>query len=158
MSGAFFHGRYLSDSSAYQIEGISPKIVNLSQITASAPSDSVIQNSGQAFLQGLYPPAGSSASQVLRNGSTVEAPLDGYQLIPMSQIQSGSGSEDNTWLQSTSACNNSEVSSNDYFYSTSFQELPNVPFWSIWPPQHTVLRITLGPKTLTCKKSPEPFR
>lgn len=123
MSGAFFNRRYLLDNSAYQIEGISPKIVNLSQITASAPADSVIQNSGQAFLQGLYPPAGSSASQVLRNGSTVEAPLDGYQLIPMSQIQSGSGSEDNTWLQSTSTCNNAEVSSNDYFYSTPFQEL-----------------------------------
>ncbi|KAJ5195567.1 uncharacterized protein N7498_009005 [Penicillium cinerascens] len=122
LSGAFFNGRYLSDSSAYQIEGISPKIVNLAQVSASAPEDNVIQNSGQAFLQGLYPPAGSSASQVLRNGSTIEAPLDGYQLIPMSQIESGSDSEDNTWLQSTSTCYNAEVSSNEYFYSTPFQE------------------------------------
>jgi acid phosphatase len=49
--------------------------------------------------------------------------LNGYQLIPMSDVQSGSGAEDNTWLQSTSTCANAVVSSNNYFYSASYKEL-----------------------------------
>lgn len=125
MSGSFFNNRYISSSSAFQIEGISTEIVNLSQITASAPQDNVIQTSGQAFLQGLYPPIGTAANETLRNGSTIQSPMNGYQLIPMSDVQSGSGSEDNTWLESTSTCAKAEVSSNNYLYSTSYMDLFN---------------------------------
>jgi len=123
LSGNFFNNRYISTGSAYHIEGISPKIVDLTQITASAPQDSVIQNSGQAFLQGLYPQVGSAANETLRNGSIIQSPLNGYQLIPMSGVRSGSGAENNAWLQSTSSCANAEVSSNNYFYSASYKEL-----------------------------------
>lgn len=136
LTGNFFHNRYLSSSSAYHIEDISPHFVNLSQITASAPQDSVLQLSGQAFLQGLYPPVGPSASETLRNGTIIHAPLNGYQLIPMSNVKSGSGSEDNTWLQGTSACNNAEVSSNNYYYSTPYQRLlssTNMTYQSLAP-------------------------
>lgn len=123
MSGNFFHQRYISASSQNHIEGISSSVVNLAQISASAPQDTVIQNSGQAFLQGLYPPVGQSANETLRNGSVIYSPLSGYQLIPLADVQSGSGSEDNTWLQSTSSCANGLVSSNDYYYSTSYKQL-----------------------------------
>lgn len=123
MTGNFFHQRYISASSQNHIEGISSSGVNLAQISASAPQDTVIQISGQAFLQGLYPPVGSAANETLRNGSVIYSPLSGYQLIPMSAVNSGSGSEDNTWLQSTSSCANALVSSNDYYYSTSYQQL-----------------------------------
>ncbi|KAJ5995786.1 hypothetical protein N7481_002763 [Penicillium waksmanii] len=123
MTGEFFHDRYISANSSYKIDGISTDIVNLAQITASAPQDDVIDNSGVGFLQGLYPPVGSIATETLRNGSIVEVPLNGYQLIPMSDVQSGSGSEDNTWLQSTSSCGKAIVSSNNYFYSNSYESL-----------------------------------
>jgi acid phosphatase len=123
MTGNFFHHRYISSTSQNNIEGISSSVVNLAQISASAPQDTVIQSSGQAFLQGLYPPIGSAANETLRNGSVVYSPLSGYQLIPLSDVKSGSSSEDNTWLQSTSDCSNAEVSSNDYYYSTSYQQL-----------------------------------
>ncbi|KAJ5669696.1 hypothetical protein N7462_010766 [Penicillium macrosclerotiorum] len=123
LSGSFFNDRYISSNSAYHIEGISSPVVNLAQIAASAPQDNVIQTSGQAFLQGLYPPLGSSASERLRNGSTIHLPLSGYQLIPMGDVQSGSGSEDNTWLESTSTCSKATLSSNAYYYSTSYEEL-----------------------------------
>lgn len=122
-TGNFFHERYISASSQDHIEGISSSVVNLAQISATAPQDTVIQISGQAFLQGLYPPIGTAANETLRNGTTVFSPLSGYQLIPMGDVQSGSSSEDNTWLQSTSECNNAEVSSNDYYYSSQYQEL-----------------------------------
>jgi hypothetical protein len=123
MTGNFFHNRYISASSENHIEGISSSVVNLAQISASAPQDTVIQISGQAFLQGLYPPVGSAANETLRNGTTVYSPLSGYQLIPLQDVKSGTGSEDSTWLQSTSDCNNAEVSSNDYYYSSSYKEL-----------------------------------
>ncbi|KAJ5953551.1 hypothetical protein N7454_000447 [Penicillium verhagenii] len=96
MTGTFFHDRYISANSSYKIDGISSDIVNLAQITASAPQDDVIENSGVGFLQGLYPPV---------------------------DVQSGSGSEDNTWLQSTSSCGKAIVSSNNYFYSNSYESL-----------------------------------
>lgn len=123
MTGDFFRDRYISSNSADHIEGISPDFVHLSQVTASAPQDNVIENSGQAFLQGLYPPVGPAARETLRNGTTILAPMSGYQLIPMSEVKSGSGSEDSAWLQSTSSCNNAKVSSNNYFYSTTYQQL-----------------------------------
>ncbi|CAI7612219.1 unnamed protein product [Penicillium manginii] len=118
MTGSFFHDRYISANSSYKIDGISTDI-----ITASAPQDDVIENSGVGFLQGLYPPAGSVAEETLRNGTTVEVPLNGYQLIPMSDVQSGSGSEDNSWLQSTSSCGKAIISSNNYFDSKSYESL-----------------------------------
>ncbi|CAI7634271.1 unnamed protein product [Penicillium manginii] len=117
MTGSFFHDRYISANSSHKIDGISTDIVNLAQITASAPQDDVIDNSGVGFLQG------SIATETLRNGSTVEVPLNGYQLIPMSDVKSGSGSEDNTWLQSTSSCGKAIVSSNNYFNSNSYVSL-----------------------------------
>lgn len=123
MTGQFFHDRYISPSSALQVEGISPQIVNLTQVLASAPIDDVIQNSGQAFLQGLYPPAGNVAPETLRNGSTIQAPFNGYQLIPMTTVQSGSNSENNPWLESTTSCNLATQSSNDYYYSAQYQKL-----------------------------------
>jgi len=123
MTGTLFHDRYISSDSSYQIEGISTDIVNLAQVTASAPQDDVIENSGEGFLQGLYPPIGSLASETLRNGSTVQSPMNGYQLIPMSDVPSGTGSEDNTWLQGTTSCNNAKVSSDNYFSSNSFKSL-----------------------------------
>lgn len=123
MTGSFFHDRYISANSPYHIDGISTDIVNLAQVTASAPQDDVIENSGEGFLQGLYPPVGSIGTETLRNGSTIQSPLNGYQLIPMSDVRSGSGSEDSTWLQSTSLCNKAKVSSNNYFYSKSYLDL-----------------------------------
>ncbi|CZR63309.1 uncharacterized protein PAC_13206 [Phialocephala subalpina] len=47
----------------------------------------VLQNSATGFLQGLYPPVGATlGSQSLANGSSIEAPFDGYQLIPVSVL------------------------------------------------------------------------
>jgi hypothetical protein len=54
VAGTVFRDRYILSGSSNQIEGISTDVVNLAQIKASAPQDTVIQLSGQAFLQGLY--------------------------------------------------------------------------------------------------------
>lgn len=121
--GSYYHGRYINSSSSSQIHGISPSLVRLSQLNVSAPTDNVIQNSAAGWLQGLYPPAGQTANQTLSNGTSVQPPLNGFQLIPVSTISSGSDSESSSWLQGVTGCQNAAISSNNYFSSTPYQSL-----------------------------------
>jgi acid phosphatase len=122
-TGSSYHDRYINSTSSQQIDGISEQLVDLSQLTASAPADAVLQNSATGFLQGVYPPVGSLSSQELANGTTVQAPLNGYQLIPLSLIDSGASSEDSTWLQSTTDCQNAIASSDKYYSSELYNTL-----------------------------------
>ncbi|KAL1296522.1 hypothetical protein AAFC00_000031 [Neodothiora populina] len=123
-SGDYYRSRYIAADATSKIQGMNTDIVKQSQISVSAPADTVLQNSATGFLQGLYPPVGNTlATQTLRNGTNVTTPLNGYQLIPLSLVTSGTGSEDNGWLQSASGCNAAVTSSNNYFYSTEYNEL-----------------------------------
>jgi len=84
----------------------------------------VLQNSATGFLQGLYPPVGSELdTATLKNGTVVTSPMDGYQLIPVELVSSGSGAEDNGWLQSSTGCSKATISSNNYFYSEEYMDL-----------------------------------
>jgi hypothetical protein len=123
-AGTYYHNRYISASSPQHIAGISSGIVKNSQIAVSAPLDTVLQNSAQGFLQGLYPPVGQQ-TEVLANGTTVTAPFNGYQLIPVALVSAGTGSEDNGWLQDASGCANAQISSNNYFSSSEYQKILN---------------------------------
>jgi acid phosphatase len=121
--GQYYNSRYIAAGSPTQISGIEPEIVKLSQLTVSAAVDNVLQNSAAGWLQGLYPPAGTAASQTLRNGTSVESPLNGFQLIPVQAISTGSASESSAWLQGASNCLNAQTSSNAYFSSASYENL-----------------------------------
>ncbi|GAD92104.1 conserved hypothetical protein [Paecilomyces variotii No. 5] len=123
MAGGYYHDRYISASSPLQIQGISDDIVSTTQVAASAPDDDVLMNSATGFLQGLYPPVGTAAKQTLRNGTTVEAPLNGYQLIPVAEVSTGSNSENSAWLQASSNCQKAEISSNNYFSTPQYTNL-----------------------------------
>ncbi|KAH4036620.1 hypothetical protein HBI24_090240 [Parastagonospora nodorum] len=118
-SGQYYRSRYLSGSS--KIRGINEDEVKLSQLAVTAPVDNVLQNSAMGFLQGLYPPV--QTVQTLANGQNVQAPMDGYQLIPVNTIQTGSGSEDAGWLQDASSCQAAKTSSNSFFSSTEYKDL-----------------------------------
>lgn len=123
-SGTWFRENYINGTSP--INGIEPNNVKVSQIAASAPLDNVLWPSAQGFLQGLYPPVGATlGSQTLGNGTVVAAPLDGYQIIPITTLTTGTGSEDSAWLQGASNCANAEVSSNNYFSSSEYMALEN---------------------------------
>lgn len=89
----------------------------------------MLQSSAQGFLQGLYPPA--ETTQTLRNGTVVSAPFGGYQIIPINLVSSGTGSEDNGWLQDASGCQNAQISSNNYFLSQDYMDKLNAtrPFY-----------------------------
>ncbi|KAH8725978.1 histidine phosphatase superfamily [Phaeosphaeriaceae sp. PMI808] len=118
-SGQYYRSRYLSGDS--KIRGINQDIVKLSQISVTAPVDNVLQNSATGFLQGFYPPV--QTVQVLANGKSVQAPMDGYQLIPVNTIAANAGSEDAGWLQDASSCHNAKISSNSYFESKEYADL-----------------------------------
>ncbi|KAL9093295.1 MAG: hypothetical protein Q9165_004036 [Trypethelium subeluteriae] len=123
-SGQYYRSRYVATDASLKISGLNSDIVLQSQIAVSAPSDTVLQNSAQGFLQALYPAVGAQlGNETLANSSSVQAPLNGYQLIPIALVSSGSGSEDSSWLQSASGCYNSITSSNDYFTSADYQSL-----------------------------------
>jgi hypothetical protein len=123
-SGDFYRKRYIESNASSQIFGISPDLASNPQLNVQAPVDTVLQNSAAGFLQGLYPPVGATlGTEKLANGTSVEAPLNGFQLIPVNGITSaasGSNSENSAWLQGQSGCNNAIVSSNDYFFSQEY--------------------------------------
>lgn len=122
--GAYYRDRYIGSDAPQKIQGLNPDEVKLSQLAVSAPQDNVLMNSAQGFLQALYPPIGRNASaEKLRNSSTVEAPMEGYQLIPVSTVSSGTGSEDSAWLQGASNCGNAQTSSSQYYSSAEFKQL-----------------------------------
>jgi hypothetical protein len=118
-SGQYYRSRYLSGAS--KIRGINSDTVKLSQLAVTAPVDNVLQNSATGFLQGLYPPV--QTVQTLANGQNVQAPMDGYQLIPVNTISTGAGSEDSGWLQDASSCLNAKTSSDSYFQSKDYSDL-----------------------------------
>lgn len=75
-------------------------------------------------MQGLYPPVGQGLdTETLKNGTVITSPMQGYQLIPVELVSSGSGSEDNGWLQSASGCAKATISSNNYFTSSQYMNL-----------------------------------
>jgi hypothetical protein len=122
-SGTYYRNRYVNGSSP--IYGIEKDIAQLSQLSVEAPVDIVLQAAAISWLQGVYPPVGTVGTQVLRNGSTVEGPLNGYQLIPVNLVTSASPSsklEDTVWLQGSSGCQNAIVSSNNYFISQDYKD------------------------------------
>lgn len=121
-SGTYYHNRYISSTATRRIRGINDAIVKQSQIAVTAPVDTVLQVSAQGFLQGLYPPIGDLASSQLRNGTRIQSPLNGYQLIPVNQVSTGANSENSPWLQGASNCANAQISSNNYFTSDEFQK------------------------------------
>lgn len=124
-SGTYFRNLYITPGASNPIYGMKTDIVQNSQITASAPLDTVLQNSAAGFLQALYPPVGETlGSANLRNGTVVHTPLNGFQLIPLQVISTGTDSENSAWLQGSTNCANAKIS-NDYFSSSEYNHAYN---------------------------------
>ncbi|KUJ11322.1 histidine acid phosphatase-like protein [Mollisia scopiformis] len=123
-SGGFYRNRYITNGST-QIYGISTDLVKLSQLEVQTAVDDVLQSCATGFLQGLYPPVGATlGSQTLANGTSVEAPFNGYQIVPVNALASAvDNSGDATWLQGASGCVNAVAASNNYFFSSDYKTL-----------------------------------
>ena len=91
--GAFLRATYLDPSSPTVIEGISADVADIDQLDVRADAGgegAVILTSVQGLLQGLFPPT-TDNNITLANGTTVVAPLGGYQAIPGSFPSLNSG-------------------------------------------------------------------
>lgn len=127
-SGTWFRNRYVAGNSTNPILHLSADLASLSQLAITAPVDNVLQSSANVFTQGLYPPAGTEATQTLADGTSTQAPFNGYQYIPINVVSSASstsGAEDSGWLQGSSGCANAVSSSNDYLKSTEYMDFLN---------------------------------
>ncbi|EFQ28778.1 histidine acid phosphatase [Colletotrichum graminicola] len=125
-SGLYYGERYVRDNATAQIRSISADDVRPEQLAVTSPSDVVLQSSAYAFLQGFYPPSGTA--DALANGSRVEAPLGGYQYVPVNSAATGAATtsanaESSEWLQGGSGCGKAVVSSNNYFSSPEYAAL-----------------------------------
>lgn len=127
LSGSWYRSRYIDEKSSTRINGISSDLADLTELAVTAPADNVLQGSAGFFLQGLYPPAGSVNSQKLANGTTIEAPLSGYQYIPVNSAsvtsRGSNQAESSAWLQGNSGCPAAVNSSRAYFQSKEYLEL-----------------------------------
>ena len=112
-SGNYFRDRYVSSNASSRIMGLNSDQVKLSQLTITAPVDNVLVSSAMGFSQALYPATPSTSSETLRNGTVIQSPMNGYQLIPIGATSTGAGSEDSGWLQDATDCGAAEMSSND---------------------------------------------
>lgn len=125
-AGEYFRSRYVASGATSRISGINSDVVKLSQLSISASADNVLMNSAQGFSQALYPAVGDqAATDNLRNGSSVSAPMNGYQLIPVATVSNGQGAENSAWLQDSSNCGNAKASSNEYFSTPEYQSVYN---------------------------------
>lgn len=122
-SGSWYRSRYVQDKASSQIHGISSDSAVLSQLSVTSPADDVLQNSAQAFLQGLYPPVIKTSSNQTSTEEHIPGLLEGYQYIPVNTVGFPSNNvraEDNIGLQSGSACPKAIASTESYFESSDY--------------------------------------
>lgn len=150
-SGQFYRERYVANGAQFKIQGLSADIAVASELYVAAPLDTVLQNSALGFVQGLYP-AITGKSETLRNGTVIQTPLNGYQLIPIDLVEAGTGSENNGWLQDASGCANADSSSNNFFLSAEYQNLLNSTkaFYTNLTP---VINATFSPNQISFKNA-----
>ncbi|KAL5338029.1 histidine phosphatase superfamily [Aspergillus crustosus] len=104
--GSNYRDIYLSSISPKQILGISEDRYIHNQIFASSPDKPVYQDTATAFFQSFYPPLNTlhdhdASEQTLSNGTTIPAPLNGYQYV---FLQSDSDSPNSIWTQGGDDC------------------------------------------------------
>lgn len=134
-SGKFYHDRYFSSNSSYNIAGLNISY-HSSQFMAQAPNSDVIQMSQTAFLQGLYPPLDSISNSedakkaqaeaiqlavTLANGSDIESPLDGYQYVVAQGVDNDA--PDMIWIKGDENCPAFDEASTEYYKTEEFKDL-----------------------------------
>ncbi|ERF77008.1 hypothetical protein EPUS_06876 [Endocarpon pusillum Z07020] len=122
-SGGFYRQRYVDEGAPSRVAGISADEVIPSQIWASAPDQAILYQTATNFLQGLYPPLGelnsTLATEELANGTSSQAPLNGYQFILVHG--EGDTDPDTIWLKGDEACPAYDTASKSYRQSEEYQ-------------------------------------
>ena len=98
--GCYLRDTYLNSESPSYIQGIQTDIADVDQlfIRADAGGGNVILDSAYALLQGLYPPTSESKS-TLADGTVIEAPLGGYQYVPVESLEFWQAPSLTSWME-----------------------------------------------------------
>ena len=108
------------------IANMSVDIINSDQISIQTLNKPYLISSAQAFMQGMYPPnaLGNStglgdATSLLANGTTIQAPLSGYQYAPVESFSSIAYNSIN--LAGNQNCPSAKLDSLQYTVSDDFK-------------------------------------
>lgn len=128
--GALLRSIYLSPESSSFIKDVEPSIVDHKQLhvrVKAGGEGSVVFDSAIALLQGLYPPHPKNKIE-LANGTTVTAPLGGYQYVPVETVEPGNDRSLEPWT----SCPNFEKHIANFHSSDSFKkkEQAAAPFFN----------------------------
>ncbi|KAG0704793.1 histidine phosphatase superfamily [Suillus ampliporus] len=119
--GDYLRSLYLNQSSPSYIDGISTGLFNQSQVYIQADlggEDGVIYDSCVSLTQGLWPVTPSN-NITLANGTTITAPLGGYQYIPIESVDPNLSVS----LEGFTDCNTFTTHTTAFYNSSNFQEM-----------------------------------
>jgi prostatic aicd phosphatase len=81
-------------------------------------NDNVLLPSAVSFWQGFYPPSTQFTTQTLSNGTSSDAPLNGYQYVAINGMPSDS--PDLIWIAGDQNCPACTKAQNSYYNSTEY--------------------------------------
>ncbi|KAI0343444.1 phosphoglycerate mutase-like protein [Trametopsis cervina] len=116
--GSTLRDIYFNPESSSQIQGVSTEIVNLKEVHVRVKvggEGASVFDSATATLQGLFPP--NPKNQItLANETTIVAPLNGYQYIPVETVEPSNDRSLESWTDCPSFQNHvKKVMSSDKF-------------------------------------------
>ncbi|KAI6129684.1 histidine phosphatase superfamily [Pisolithus croceorrhizus] len=132
--GTYLRSVYLNESSPSYIQGLSTGLFNQSQVFVQADlggEAGVIYDSCVSLTQGLWP-ATTSNNITLANGTTITAPLNGYQYVPIDGIDPNN----NMTLEGFQNCSTFNTHTTAFYDSPEFQEMQSqsAAFLNLLPP------------------------
>lgn len=104
--GTYLRNLYLDSSSSSHIRGIHSDLVDLKEIHVRVKvggEGASVFDSATALLQGLFPP--NPANRItLANETTIVAPLNGYQYIPVETVEPSNDRSLEPWTDCPVRC------------------------------------------------------
>jgi len=132
--GEQLRGMYLEAGSPTLIDGISTGLFDQTQVQVRADAGGergVIFDSSISVVQGLWP-ATVDYNSTLANGTTVVAPLGGYQYVPIESVEPN----EDISLEGYTSCNTFNNATAAFYNSTEFLQVAAeaAPFLNSLPP------------------------
>ncbi|KIK90471.1 hypothetical protein PAXRUDRAFT_151872 [Paxillus rubicundulus Ve08.2h10] len=132
--GGYLRSLYLNESSPSYIPGMSTALFNQSQVYIRADlggESGVIYDSCVSLTQGLWPVTINN-NITLANGSTIVAPLGGYQSVPIDAVDP----DLDVSLEGYLDCNTFDTHTTEFYNSPEFQQMAeqSAPFLDLLPP------------------------
>ncbi|KLO05436.1 phosphoglycerate mutase-like protein, partial [Schizopora paradoxa] len=132
--GQQFRSMYINASSPTYVQGMNTVLFDQTQVQVQADGGGergVIFDSSISVVQGLWP-ATSNYNSTLANGTTVAAPLGGYQYVPIASIDPN----DDVSLEGFTSCNTFNNATLAFYNSAAFKQVAaeNAAFLNSLPP------------------------